>query len=49
MANVRTFHLVVLFNGYVREYHNISRTAVNYYRQWHEKNPDYVHSYYMNY
>jgi hypothetical protein len=39
--NVHTFDLIVWFRNYERHYHNISRTAVNYYVRWHEKNPDY--------
>jgi hypothetical protein len=41
MANVKTFDLIVFFNGYDREYHNISRTAVKYYLQWHQENDDF--------
>lgn len=39
--NIRTFDLFVFFNGYSREYLNISRTAVKYYLQWHQENDDF--------
>ena len=53
MANVRTFDLHILFqsNGrdYARSYYNISRTAVKYFLQWHQENPDYAcHDLFMN-
>lgn len=41
MANVKTFDLIFYFDGYEREYNNISRTAVKYYIQYHKENPDF--------
>lgn len=41
MIRVNTFDLIVFFKGYDRTYYNISRTAVKYFIEWHQKNPDY--------
>jgi hypothetical protein len=40
-VNVQTFDLIVWFDGYEREYYNISRTAVKYYIQYHQENEDF--------
>lgn len=54
MANVRTYDLHILFQNerggdYARSYYGISRTAVKYYIDWHQENPDYAcHDLFMN-
>ena len=41
--NVKTFNLIIHFDGYDRHYYNITRTAVKYFIEYHQENPDYVH------
>lgn len=42
---IKTFDLFIKLYGREHgrniEYHNISRTAVKYYLEWHRKNPDF--------
>ena len=38
---VNTYDLTVFFNGYHRDYYNISRTAVKYFIAYHQENPDF--------
>ncbi len=34
---IKTFDLYLYFNGYSKEYHNISRVAVKYYIDWYKE------------
>lgn len=38
---IKTFDLFLYFNGYTREYINISRTAARYYIEYHKENEDF--------
>lgn len=38
---INTYNLIVYFNGYEREYNNISRVAVKRFIDWHRQNPDF--------
>lgn len=39
--NIITYNLWVYFNGYSREYINISKSAVKYYIDYHKENEDF--------
>lgn len=39
---INTFNLLIQFHGYSRYYKNISRVAVEYFIDYHSKNPDYL-------
>ena len=38
---VKTFDLTIYMKDNTKSYHNISRTAVKYYIEYHRENPDY--------
>lgn len=39
---IKTFDMIVFFNGYERSYYNISRTAVKYLINWFQENPEFL-------
>jgi len=44
--NIRTFDLFIKLYDRNIEYNNISHTAVKYYLEWYQKNPEF-YSYYV--
>ena len=46
---INTYDLVLYFNGYAREYKNISRVALKRFLEYHKENPDFFgYNYYYN-
>lgn len=42
---INTYNLTVLFDGYYRQYYNISRVAVKRFVEYHRENQDYEYHY----
>lgn len=39
--NIKMYDLWVYFRGYERHYHNISRSALKYFIEYHKENEDF--------